>query len=137
MQAFDSNVINYLIKPINRQRLRSSIDIAIETIPKSLDIYENHTLLSDNTRFDMINSQYYIDEKIVELSKSESRLLELLCERKGIDVSSHDIFVSVWDDFDKEYSSDSVRTLVKKLRKKLPEGILKNVYGGFYKIDIK
>jgi len=137
MQAFDSNVINYLIKPIDRQKLRSSIDIAIETIPKSSDVDENYTLLSDNARFDMINSQYYLHDKKVELSKSESKLLELLCECKGIDVSSYDIFVSVWDDFEKEYSSSSVRTLVKKLRKKLPEGVLKNIYGGFYRLDIK
>jgi len=137
MQAFDSNIINYLLKPINRQKLRTSIDIAIETIPKSSNTDEDYIFLSNNAKYDMTKHKYLVDDKIVELSKSESKLLELLCEHKNIDISSYDIFVNVWDDFEKEFSSVSIRTLVKKLRKKLPDGVLKNIYGGFYKLDIK
>ena len=137
IQAFDSNVINYLIKPINRQKLRSSIDIAMKTIPKPIDLNNNYVIFSNNAKFDMDNNKYTIDNKIIKLSKSESKLLELLCEHKNIDISAYDIFVNVWDDFEKEFSSASVRTLVKKLRKKLPDGVLKNIYGGFYKLDIK
>ena len=135
MQAFDSNVINYLVKPINRQKLRNSIDIAIETISTVSNTNKNHIFLSDNTKFDMNTNQYYVDDKVLELPKSENKLLEFLCRNNNISMSSYDIFVNVWDDFEHEFSSDSVRTLVKKLRKKLPDGVLKNIYGGFYKID--
>jgi len=31
---------------------------------------------------------------------------------------------------------NSVRSLIKKLRKKLPAGVIKNVYGGMYKLDV-
>ena len=136
MKAVDLNIINYLVKPINRQKLRSSIDIAIETITNPVDIESYYIIFSHNSKYDMTNHKYLVDDEVVELAKSESILLKLLCEHKNIDISTYDIFVSVWDDFEKEYSSNSVRTLVKKLRKKLPDGVLKNIYGGFYKLQI-
>jgi len=138
MQAFDSNVVNYLIKPINRERLRNSIDIAIETLSISIStkVDENIIFLANNAKLDINKNQYYIDNNIVRLSKSEMSLLLLLSKKKNTDVSAYDIFINVWDDFEKEFSPESVRTLVKKLRKKLPDGVIQNVYGGFYKIVI-
>ena len=136
MQAFDSNVINYLIKPINREKLRTSIDTAIETISENTDDKSSNINLSKNAMFDMQKQIFVINDEIIKLSKSESKLLNLLCENKNKEIDSYDIFLYVWNDFEKEFSADSVRTLVKKLRKKLPDGILKNVYGGFYKIEV-
>jgi DNA-binding response OmpR family regulator len=134
IEAFDSDVVNYLIKPIDRQKLRSSLDTAIATLPKTQKIEKDFIILSTNANFDIAKEEYLVDNKLVKLSKSENRLLSLLCTHKNQDVNAYDIFVSVWDDFEKEFSADSVRTLVKKLRKKLPEGILQNIYGGYYKL---
>ena len=136
MQALDLHIVNYLVKPINRQKLRDSIDIAIETLSNSNTANDTYVILGNNAKYDMIKHQYFMDYEIVELSKSENKLLELLCENKNRDISSYDIFVHVWEDFEKEFSADSVRTLIKKFRKKLPTGILKNIYGGFYKLEI-
>ncbi|QSZ42012.1 response regulator [Sulfurimonas aquatica] len=137
LEAFSSDVINYLLKPINREKLRSSIDTAIETLPKNPNLNTNEIVLNESSKFNLISHEYFIDSEIIKLSKSESKLLQLLCEYKNQDITAYDIFVHVWDDLDKEFSTDSVRTLVKKLRKKLPEGILKNIYGGFYKLSVK
>jgi len=91
---------------------------------------------SENAKFDTMKCEYILNDETVKLSKSENTLLQLLCEYKNQEVDSFDIFTSVWDNLDKEYSADSVRTLVKKLRKKLPDGILENIYGGFYKLRV-
>lgn len=136
MQALNLHVINYILKPINRKKLNDSLNIAIETIAKSKDINKEYVFLGQSARFNIIKHVYYDNDEIIKLSKSESRLLELLCIERNRDISSYDIFVHVWDDFEKEFSTDSVRTLVKKLRKKLPDGILENIYGGFYKLNI-
>ncbi len=136
IEAFEVNVVNYLIKPIDIQKLKNSIDIAIETIYKQNTVDDKYIILDENTKFNIINRQYYINNIIFELPQSETLLLELLCKNKNKNMSINDIFSYVWNDFDKEFSSDSVRTLVKKLRKKLPNGILKNIYGGFYKLNI-
>lgn len=138
MKAFDLSVVNYLVKPISRTKLVDSIDMAIETIAPKNNIYDKNIIfLNENTKFNMLKEEYMIDDKIIKLSKSENQLLSLLCEYKNIEISSSDIFVHIWNDFEKDFSSSSVRTLVKKLRKKLPDGILANIYGGFYKLNIR
>ena len=136
MEAFDSNVINYLIKPINRKKLRESIETAIETLSPSKKESKSIICFGKGVTFNMSTHEYIYKNTPTHLSKSESDLLTFLCRNQHIALSADDIFQHIWDDFDKEFSADSVRTLVKKLRKKLPEGILKNIYGGYYKIEI-
>jgi len=132
LQALDLSVINYLIKPLNRTKLCSAIDVALETLPakeENLFFY-----LSKQSYYDKSRSKLITENEEVKLSKSEQLLLALLCENTHAQVDAYDIFVHIWSDSDKEFSAESVRTLVKKLRRKLPEGVLENVYGGFYKI---
>jgi len=136
MEAFDSNVVNYLIKPINRKKLRESIDTAIETLSPSKKETKSLICFAKGVTFNITTQEYVNKSNPVHLSKSESDLLTFLCQNQHISLSADDIFLHIWDDFDREFSGDSVRTLVKKLRKKLPEGILKNIYGGYYKIEI-
>ena len=136
MQALGLDVINYLVKPIDRKKLIDSVDIAIETMSALEKPNDDFLFLAKNAKFDMANNEYYFDDEEVKLSKSECQLLKLLIKSRNRDVSSFDIFVEIWDDLDREYSSESVRTLIKKLRKKLPDGVLENIYGGFYKLKI-
>lgn len=136
IQALELNVVSYILKPINRRKLNESLEIALDTIYKSGYPEKDYIYLGVNVKFNMTSYEYFVDDDVVKLTKSEGKLLELLCVHKNMDVSSFDIFVYIWDDFEKEFSADSVRTIVKKLRKKLPEGILKNNYGGFYKLEI-
>ena len=133
MKAFDLDVVNYLMKPINRKKLSSAVDLALETLPEC----ENEKLICRidmNTRWDEQTRELYRFGDVVGLSQLEKRLLSLLCGYKNREVSSQDIFIHVWQDFDSEFSVDSVRTLVKKLRQKLPDGVLVNGYGGFYRL---
>jgi DNA-binding response OmpR family regulator len=136
MQALDLYVVNYLLKPINRQKLTQAIEVAIGTIYKKEKVDESYIYFNENTKFNTITYEYVFNNEIIKLSKSENTLLLLLCKHKNQEIDSFDIFTTVWSDFDKEYSAYSVRTLVKKLRKKLPDGILENIYGGFYRLKI-
>jgi len=136
MQALDLHVVNYLVKPINRKKLSNAIQVAIDTIPIIENNDDTYIYFNKNAKFNRVKNEYIFDNEVIKLNKSENILLQLLCEYKNKEIDSFDIFTSVWNDFDKEYSADSVRTLVKKLRKKLPDGILENIYGGFYRLKI-
>jgi DNA-binding response OmpR family regulator len=136
MQALDLHVVNYLLKPINRKKLTHAIEVAVSTISKKERVDDTCIYFNENTKFNMTTNEYIFNNKVIKLSKSENTLLLLLCKHKNQEIDSFDIFTSVWNDFDKEYSAYSVRTLVKKLRKKLPDGILENIYGGFYRLRI-
>ena len=132
MKALGLNVVNYLIKPINRRTLSSAVDIALETLAQCEinDIYR----IDSNTRWDDQQKTLYRYGDAVEMSQLEKRLLSLLCGCKKQEISAQDIYYHVWLDLDSEFSMDSVRTLVKKLRKKLPMNVIENSYGGFYKL---
>ena len=77
-----------------------------------------------------------VNAQIIKLSKSETKLFHILHEHKNQALDSETIFAYVWSSADKEFSKDALRALVKKLRKKLPEESIENIYGGFYKLKI-
>ncbi len=133
MTALGLDVVNYLLKPINRKKLSAAVDLALETLPR-YDEGSYICRIDSNTRWDEQTKELYRDGEVIVLTQFEKRLLSLLCGYKNSEVSSHDIFFHVWRDFETEYNESSVRTLVKKLRKKLPEGTLLNSYGGYYRL---
>jgi len=138
LEALDMYIVKYIIKPISRFKLNEAVSIAIETLSSNnVDKDDNKLFLSENVIWEIDTKELLIDNQPIKLSKSESLALDHLCNSKNIQVSSFDIFVNVWEELDKEYSSDSVRTLIKKLRKKLPEGCIDNIYGGYYKLNTK
>ena len=137
LEAFNSYVVNYLIKPIDRQKLSSSIDTAIETLPKFDQSKDSFIRINKDANLNKDTEEYFMHGVQVQLSKSETALLTLLCEQKNRDINAYDIFIHVWNDFEKEFSKDSVRTLVKKLRKKLPPDTLENSYGGYYRLVVQ
>ena len=136
LAALDKLIVNYLIKPISRTKLCDVIDVAVKTLSEK-EPKQNFIYLSENTKWNLETYELYTDNEEVKLTKSESRLLEILCLNQNNKITTTDIFLHIWnEDFDKEYNPDSVRTLVKKLRKKLPINILENIYGGFYRLNI-
>ena len=81
--------------------------------------------------------QVSFNDELIKMSKSESALFEILFKNKNKAINSHAIFNHIWGESTKEFSNDSVRALIKKLRKKLPEGSIENIYGGNYKLVIE
>jgi len=136
LQALELQVINYLIKPINRQKLKKSLDTALELLAPKIEIIENVFILGDSASYNTQTQVYTQNMQTVKLTNYENKLLEYLCERKNVKVNCYDIFIHLWDDLDREYSAESIRTLVKNLRKKLPDDLLENIYGGFYRLNV-
>lgn len=137
MKALDLNVVNYLLKPINRKKLSSAIELALETLPGYEKKEALRQYIDSSTSWDEKSRELYRYGESVALSQFEKRLLTLLFDRKNTDVSADDIFLHVWNSHDQEFSMDSIRTLVKKLRKKLPAGAVVNSYGGFYRLTVR
>ena len=136
MDALDLYLVNFIVKPISKQKLSQSIQTAIDTLVVTQDKEDHFLIIEANAKFDISTHNYFVNDTKVKLSKSEGKLLEHLATNRTNSISSMDIFMAVWDDFEKEYSQDAVRTLVKKLRKKLPPKSIENIYGGYYKLNI-
>lgn len=74
--------------------------------------------------FDMLTKKLFFKNKEIELTKNEKNLLLLLIKNKGKCVDYYLIEEFVYGG---EYKSlDAIRSLVKRLRKKLPKGFIYN-----------
>ncbi len=135
LKAMELNLSSYQIKPINRKKLNDSISKAINSLEKK----DKEMLCYFNAYswYDIFHKKLIVENQEIKLTKYETLLLEFFIENKNIQLNIEDIYNGVWDNLDIEYNPANVRTLVKKLRKKLPEDTIETFYGGGYKLVLK
>lgn len=133
LRAIKLNLIEYYIKPINRTALKKCLSQAME----QLKIDNDNLVVNFNktTYYDVKTNTLSVDNKIVKLTQSEIKLLNFLIINKNKAIESLLIFNELWD-FEREFKAESVRTLIKKLRKRLPENSIDNIYGGLYRLNV-
>ncbi|MCK4441426.1 MAG: response regulator transcription factor, partial [Sulfurovaceae bacterium] len=116
---------SYLVKPIKKFELINALQKVSKKISK-----RNITYFKDNCYWDNSSKSFFYKDKQILLTKREQKLFNLLIKKNGTPSSDDEIFFYVWeDDFDKTVTNASIRTLIKNLRKKIPTGIIENVYG--------
>ena len=93
------------------------------------------SLKIDSSYYNKTNQNLIVDENIIKLTQNEIITIEYFLDNKNKIVSSSDIFYEIWG-FDKEYNPNSIRTLIKKIRKKLPLNMIENIYGGSYRFIV-
>lgn len=155
-QAKLTQPYGYIVKPFNPSSLHATIQMAIfkyesenakinlqDKEIKKLDIDRlldakkevNKTIVyfGDNYHIDLkIGETFYKDKKI-KLTKKENSFLRLLVARLTSVVSFDEAMNYVW--YESGTSPNSVRTLVWRLRNKLPTKIIKNASGIGYCIE--
>jgi DNA-binding response OmpR family regulator len=90
--------------------------------------------LEENIVFNLLNKELLIDGNILELTKNEKNLLFLLVENLGVKVSYEQIENFVYQGESK--SSDAIRSLIKRVRKKIPKEVIFNSLDEGYFIKI-
>lgn len=131
LDAIDLGLVKYLIKPIDHETFYPILLQCAKEISQ-----ENSSLikLSSNCIFDVQNSQIRLDDKSYTLSKYEADFLTLLYENRPNVVNYDQIQYNVW--VDNIMTDNSLRTLVKSLRKKLPKDMITNLSKVGYKLEI-
>jgi len=115
----------YLYQEVEKRKVQETI------IGK---IHERDTVnLKNGYLWDSKLKQLTRDGSPIVLTQKEQQLLTLLINKKNYCVTFEDIQVHLWEnDYEKEVSVASVKVQVTGLRKKLPQGCIKNVYGCGY-----
>lgn len=120
----------YAIKPVSEKQLNSTILMALSRFQ------EENNLLKINMKYRYSFDQktlYYLGEK-VELTKKESDLLFTLAQNLNEFVSNKRLKLSIWDE---EVPDTTLRSLVRRMRDKLQEDLIKNVISVGYKLRIE
>ncbi len=136
-RAIEVNPTAYLSKPFNREELRVFLKIALRKIDKNATHNEDHThhITFDNEfSYDPSNHTLYCCREIIHLTRKESDLLELLIEDRNNIVNFYTIENTIWPD--KPTNTNTIRTLVKRLRQKLKHKFIETVSSRGYRLVI-
>ena len=116
-EAYANGCDDYIKKPFDIDELI----FKIEKLGKKLYIAKR---LSDSIVFCVTKRELYINNKACDLTKNEKYFLHLLVENMGNTVTHEQIENLVYNGIPK--SADAIRSMVKRLRKKIPEDIIQN-----------
>lgn len=139
-QVVKLDIDDYILKPIEIEPLLKSIE---KTMRKSLKRKENLNIsqklyLSDDLYWDSIEKSIYKDEKQVKLTKKEIMFLDILCRRINQVVNTEDIVYTLWeDDIEVDSNIANLKNLISRIRVKIPNLNIENVYGLGYKLRMK
>lgn len=124
--AYDAGCSHHIKKPFEIKNL-------FATIGEVEQLYSNKVILHKNLIYKLDTQELFYKSELVELSKSENILLDVLVRSRGLVVSCELISAHIWGK-DRKCDLNSVRSLVCRLRKKLVEDniiftALENGYG--------
>lgn len=133
LQATELNLTKYLVKPITRSQLKEALHIALEEM-QNFTISSNSTIyLKEGYIWNSQTNELSLDGVVVNFTKTESKFITYMMQNYKRVCLYDDIIYEVWDDYD-EKKRDSLKSLVRKIRQKLPEDFLENLFGLGYKV---
>ncbi|MCF6309678.1 MAG: response regulator transcription factor [Sulfurimonas sp.] len=129
--AIKLHLETYLIKPIKNDALKK---VLAETVALIRDT-ERRIYINDTLYWNKDTDTLMKNNKEIPLRHKENLLLKLLFSKPNHNFSAEDIFEYLQNDKEKkEFSSNSVTSLMKRLRTKIPDDVIHNIYGSGYKI---
>ena len=122
---------DYITKPFSLSVLRARVNTQLRKIAPepSRDVYED-----DTYRFDFHAMQFACSGEVVELSKTEQKLLRILVENAGRVVKREQLIDAIWTDGAEYVDENALSVAVKRIRDKLDASdCIKTVYGLGYR----
>ena len=121
--------------PVIFLRTRELI-LRINNILKRYEKSENKKIQSKNVVIDIDASRVYVDEKEIELTALEYKILQLLFLNIGKTVTRDSILDKIWDVAGNYVNDNTLTVYIKRIRSKLgDEDIIKTIKGIGYRID--
>ena len=136
LEASELKLTKYLVKPVSRAKLHEALGIAVEELYNfKVSSVAKQLSLSENYIWDLDLDILYHHDQTVTLTAKERKLATILFSDTDKIFSYDDLIYRLWD-YDENGNADSIKTLIKNLRRKLPKNIIKNIFGIGYKIEI-
>ena len=120
---------DYITKPFSTKELFARIN-------KILLRNKKNTIINiQNIRFDMDKMIVYKDDKTIELTSLELKILYLLFSNLNKVVKRNDIIEKIWEWTGNDVNDNTVTVYLKRIREKLDADIITTVKGIGYRVD--
>lgn len=133
VEGLDSGADDYLVKPFKFEELTARIRALSRRIEKPFE----EILSAGNLELNLNNHVVKRNGEVIELSKKEFELLELLLRNKHQVLTRETIIERIWG-FDADVTENALDALVKLVRKKIDlpgkPSMIKNIRGVGYKL---
>ncbi|MGM0518443.1 MAG: response regulator transcription factor [Campylobacterota bacterium] len=142
MELVNIGISQFILKPIDFDNF---IDIIFKVSRHiHLNKYENRDtktsstiMLASNLKWDTNIKQLIVDEEIIKLTKKESMLIDLLLRFPEKTHTNEEILIYLWsDETDKIPDISNLKNIISRLRKKIPQLDIENIYSFGYRINI-
>lgn len=130
LQGIELNLTRLLPKPFGRRAFQDALAKAVGELN-----YFHYLPLDPTLSWDLNRRLLLANGVQINLTANERTLLSLLCSNPGQVFSYDAIEQELWPDIFVEGSNASrLKSLIKRLRKKLPQKSLENIYGEGYRL---
>ena len=120
---------DYITKPFSTKELFARINKIL------LRKKKNNIITIQNIRFDMDKMIVYKDDKTIELTSLELKILYLLFSNLDKVVKRDDIIEKIWEWTGNDVNDNTVTVYLKRIREKLDADIITTVKGIGYRVD--
>lgn len=136
-ELVNMGIEQFLLKPLDFSKVLQTIyDCALKLKNTSFYVKEKEVIiLSDNFTYNKKEQILYKNQKIVKLTKKESKLLQILIKNGSKISTFNEIYSILWVNNSYVASQELLKPIISRFRKKLPENKLENLYGLGYKLS--
>jgi len=124
IELINIGVDGFIQKPLLIQHINTILSDVCKKIEEEKASLEE-SLLSENCKFNLEKKVLICENIEIKLSEAEEKSLILLLKNRGDTFTALEIFDYVYD-VEKVYTPDIIKSLIKRLRKKLPKDTIQN-----------
>jgi two-component system response regulator VanR len=134
LTSAELKLTRFIYKPFTLQKISEALEASIEEINKFRIERVEITPIETDLYWDHLKGELFYNRRIVKLTSTERTLLKFFMDNPNEALSNESILESVWGITSAE-STGILRSTIRNLRQKLPEGVIDNVYGYGYKFQ--
>ena len=137
IELVNIGVEQFLIKPHSYNTI---LDVLYNTSIKILKLKEifddntNEIKLNNDFLWDKINSVLFHSGENIQLTKNEILLMQIFIKNRYKISTLQEIFNTLWGDNLHLASTETLKSIISRLRKKIPTVTIENVYGMGYRL---
>ena len=137
LSLINLGIEQFITKPIDHDEMLLVLYKVCKKInnKQAIAVENNKIIFNDKNYFDKSKQSYYYQDTLVKLTKNEILFMQLLSDNVEKICSIEEI-LNYFEYEDVFIPKENVRSLVAKLRKKLPINCIESIYGFGYKLSM-